>query len=43
MHESLGADNDPIGWIKMYLGLSMMLSKDADNSLIGYTKIASSF
>jgi len=24
MHESLSADNTPIGWIKMYLGLSMM-------------------
>jgi len=37
MHESLGADNTPIGWIKMHLGLSMMffLKKDADNSPIG--------
>jgi len=35
MHESLSADNIPIGWIKVYLGLNMMFQKDADNSPIG--------
>jgi len=36
MHESLSADNIPIGWIKMYLGVSMMFKKkDDDNSPIG--------
>jgi len=35
MHESLSVDNNPIGWIKMYLEPSMMLLKGADNSPIG--------
>jgi len=27
MHKSLSADNTPIGWIGMYLGLNMMFQK----------------
>jgi hypothetical protein len=27
MHKDSNADNTPIGWIKMYLGLDLMLQK----------------
>jgi len=33
--KSSSADNTPIGWIEMYLGLNTMFEKDADNSPIG--------
>jgi len=35
MHESLSADNIPIGWIKWYLGPDLMFLKGVDNSPIG--------
>jgi len=34
MHESLNADNTPIGWIKMF-GAELSVSKVADNNPIG--------
>jgi len=35
MHESLNADNIPIGWIKVYLGPDLMFQEGVDNSPIG--------
>jgi len=35
MHKSLSADNTPIGWIELYLGLKTMFQKGANNSPIG--------
>jgi len=35
MHKALSADNTPIGWIKMYLGVRLSISKVADNNPIG--------
>jgi len=35
MHKSLNADNIPIGWIKMYVGVELSVLKGADNSPIG--------
>jgi hypothetical protein len=35
MHKNLSADNTPIGWIEMYLGLEMMFQKGANHSPIG--------
>jgi len=35
MHKSLNADNIPIGWIKVCLGVKLSVLKGADNSPIG--------